>query len=69
MATKMTALFAYRTGKLRLPPGYHIEGEAGLITLYRPGDSPVGVFTEGAAPPAVIRAAEDDYRANSRYSA
>ncbi len=69
MTTKMTALSAYRTGKLRLPPGYHIEGEAGLMSLHRPDDSLVGAFTEGAAPSAVIRAAEDDYRANGKNSA
>ncbi len=69
MMTKMTALSAYWTGKLRLPPGYHIERDADLTMLRRADGSTVGAFAAGAAPSEVVRTAEDDYRANGKTSA
>ena len=69
MTTKMTASFAYQRGKLKLPPGYRIERDADLVALYRADGSLVGAFAAGAAPSAVVRTAEDDYRANGEDSA
>ena len=69
MTTKMTALSAYRAGRLRLPPSYHIERDADLMMLRRADGSTVGVFVAGAAPSEVERTAEDDYRASGKYSA
>ena len=69
MTTKINASSAYRSGKLRLPPGYRIERDADIITLHRADGSIVGAFLAGSAPSAVVRAAEDDYRANGKSSA
>ncbi len=69
MTTKMTALCADQRGKLRLPPGYHVERDADMVTLHRADGSLVGAFVAGAAPAAVVRSAEDDHRANGKDSA
>jgi hypothetical protein len=69
MTTKMTALSAYQRGKLKLPPGYRVERDADVVTLHRADGTLVGAFVAGAAPSAVVRAAEDDYRANGEDSA
>jgi hypothetical protein len=61
---KLTALAAYRAGKLALPPGYHIRLDAEFFTLRRDDDSIVAPFAVGAAPAEVVREAEDDYRAS-----
>jgi hypothetical protein len=61
---RLTALAAYRAGKLYLPPGYHIRLDAEFFTLRRDDDSIVGPFAVGAAPAAVVREAEEDYRAS-----
>ncbi len=68
MTTKMSAVSAYRMGKLLLPPGYRIERDADLMTLHRADGSTVGAFVAGAAPSEVVRTAEDDYRANGKSS-
>ena len=63
---KWSAWEAYREGKLRLPPGYHLELEADLLELRRPDGSLVAAFSaRGAAPAEVTRTAEEDYRAGS----
>ncbi len=69
MTTKMTALSAYQRGKLKLPPGYRIGRDADVVTLHRADGFLVGAFVVGAAPSAVVRTAEEDYRANGQDSA
>jgi hypothetical protein len=69
ITTKLSALSAYRAGKLRLPPGYRIERDADLMTLHRADGSMVAAFAAGAAPSEVVRTAEDDYHANGKSSA
>jgi hypothetical protein len=69
MTTKTSALSAYRTGKLALPPGYRIERDADLMTVHRADGSMVAAFAAGEAPSEVVRAAEGDYRANGKSSA
>jgi hypothetical protein len=61
---RLTALAAYRAGKLSLPPGYHIRLDGEFFTLRRDDDSIVAPFAVGAAPAEVVREAEDDYRAS-----
>jgi hypothetical protein len=61
---RLTALGAYQAGKLYLPPGYHIRLDAEFFTLRRDDDSIVAPFAVGAAPAAVVREAEEDYRAS-----
>lgn len=60
---RLTALAAYRAGKLYLPPGYHIQSDADLLMVYRADGSMVAAFVVGAAPSEVSREAEEDYRA------
>jgi hypothetical protein len=62
MDTKMTALAAYRRGKLRLPLGYYLQTDADLLTLHRADGSIVAAFAAGTASSEVGRAAEEDYR-------
>ena len=69
MTTKTSALSAYRTGKLALPPGYRIERDADLMTVHRADGSMVPAFAAVGAPSEVVRAAEGDYRANGKSSA
>ncbi len=70
MDTKLSALAAYRSGRLRLPPGYHIGCEAEeLLMLYRQDGSTVAAFGPHVAPSMVARAAEEDYRTNDQRSA
>jgi hypothetical protein len=69
MNEKMTALAAYRAGKLSLPPGYHLEADADSLTLQRDDGSMVATFAPGAAPAEVARAAEEDYREHGQNSA
>ena len=61
---KLTALAAHHAGKLYLPPGYHIRLDADLLTLHHDDGSIVGSFVVAAAPSAVVREAEEDYRAS-----
>ena len=60
---RLTALAAYRAGKLYLPPGYHIQSDADLLMVYRADGSMVAAFVVGAAPSEVSREVEEDYRA------
>ncbi len=69
MNAKLSALAAYRAGKLRLPPGYHIGCDAEVLTLHRQDGSTVAAFGARVAPPLVTRTADDDYRANKLRSA
>ncbi len=69
MDAKLSALAAYRAGKLRLPPGYHIGCDAEVLTLQRHDGSAVAAFGARVAPSVVARTAEDDYRANKKRSA
>jgi hypothetical protein len=59
---RLTALAAYHAGKLCLPPGYYITLDAECFTLHRDDGSKVAPFAVGAAPSAVVREAEEDYR-------
>jgi hypothetical protein len=64
MATKMSALVAYRMGKLVLPYGYTIEHGANVLLLRRDDGSVVAAFGAASTPPSkVARLAEQDYRA------
>ncbi len=70
MDTKLSALAAYRSGKLRLPPGYHIGCEAEeVLTLRRHDGSTVAAFGARVAPAVVARTAEEDYKTNDQRSA
>jgi hypothetical protein len=69
MNEKMTALAAHRTGKLRLPPGYHFEVDADSLKLQRDGGSTVAIFLPNASPAVVAQAAEEDYRESGNSSA
>jgi hypothetical protein len=60
MTTKLSALSAYRAGRLQLPPGYRLERDAEFMTLHRPDGSMVAAFAAGAAPSVVVSTAEDD---------
>ena len=65
MTTKMSALAAYRTGKLTLPNGYAIEHGADVLLLRRGDGSVVAAFGAANTPPSqVMRAAERDFRAD-----
>ena len=64
---KLTALGAYHADKLYLPPGYHIWLDSELFTLHRDDGSIVASFVvAAAAPSAVVREAEEDYRATGK---
>jgi hypothetical protein len=70
MDAKLTALAAYLTGKLRLPPSYHIGCDAEeALTLHRHDGSVVAVFGARVAPTVVARTAEEDYRTHGKSSA
>jgi hypothetical protein len=60
MNEKMTALAAYRAGKLSLPPGYHLEVDADSLKLQRDGGSTVAAFLPNASPAVVVQAAEEE---------
>ena len=66
---KKTALAAYLAGKLNLPPGYHFEVDADLLSLQRDDGSTVAAFLPNASPAVVAQAAEDDYRESGNSSA
>jgi hypothetical protein len=62
---KLTALEAYRAGKLPLPPGYGLEYDADLILLGRDEGTLVAAFSaRGTTPSEVARTAWDDHRQN-----
>jgi hypothetical protein len=61
MDTKLSALAAYRLGKLRLPSGYHIGCDAEELTLHRHDGSKVAAFTTHVPPSVVAKTAEEDY--------
>ena len=70
MTSKINARDAYRAGQMTLPPGYGLEYDADVLLLRRNDGSTVATFsTRGVAPSTVLRAAEDDYRVNSKHSA
>jgi hypothetical protein len=49
---KMTALAAHHIGRLRLPPGYHLEAEADILVIYRQDCSVAATFSaRDVAPP------------------
>lgn len=67
---KLTALEAYRAGKLHLPPGYELEHGADVLLLRRDDGSVVAAFSaRGATPSEVVRTAEEDYRTHGMSSA
>ncbi len=69
-AERLTALEAYRAGKLYLPPGYGLEYGAEVLLLRRSDGSMVAAFGAiGAAPSEVARTAEEDYRTHAKSSA
>ncbi len=64
MTTKMSALAAYRTGRMALPYGYAIEHGANVLLLRRGNGSIVAAFSAAnTAPAEVARLAEQDFRA------
>ncbi len=64
MATKMSALAAYRTGKMVLPYGYAIEPGVNVLLLCRGDGSIVAVFSAAnTSPSEVARLVEQDFRA------
>src|SRR5215212_1896064 len=66
MVEIVTALDAYRDGKLLLPPGYTIEHGADVLLLRREGGSVVAAFSDrGATAKEVKRTAWDDHRQSS----
>jgi hypothetical protein len=70
MTNKINARDAYQAGQMTLPPGYELEYDADVLLLRRNDGSTVATFsTRGVAPSMVLRAAEDDYRVNSKHSA
>ena len=69
MNAKLSALTAYRAGKLRLPPGYHIGCDAEVLTLRRQDGSMAAAFGASVAPSVVAKTAEEDYRTNGKSSA
>jgi hypothetical protein len=67
---KLTALDAYREGRLSLPPGYSLEHDADLLILHRKEGSVVAAFSvRGTKPSEVARVAWEDHRENDRDSA
>lgn len=65
MADKLTALDAYREGKLYLPPGYRVEYGTAVLLLRRENGSVVATFSAKTEAPAKIACiAEEDYRAH-----
>jgi len=70
MVDNVSALEAYREGKLSLPPGYSLEYGADVLLLRREGDSVVAAFSaKGTTPSEVERTAWDDHRQSSRNTA
>jgi hypothetical protein len=61
MEDKLSALVAYRKGKLNLPHGYRIECDAELLTLHRHDGSKIAAFTAHVPPAEVAKAARGDY--------
>ena len=67
---KLTALEAYRAGKLHLPPGYELLYGADVLLLRRDDGSVVAALSaRGATPSEVARTAEVDYRTDGNSSA
>jgi hypothetical protein len=70
MVDNVTALDAYREGKLPLPPGYSLEYGADVLLLRREGGSVVAAFSaKGTTPSEVERTAWNDHRQSSRNTA
>jgi hypothetical protein len=70
MVETITALDAYRDGKLLLPPGYTIEYGADVLLLRRGGGSVVAAFSaRGTTSTEVERTAWNDHRQSSRNTA
>jgi hypothetical protein len=70
MVEIVTALDAYRDGKLLLPPGYTIEHGADVLLLRREGGSVVGAFNAGRATSVEVeKNAWDDHRQSNRSTA
>jgi hypothetical protein len=69
MAKNVSALDAYRVGKLLLPPGYAIEHGADVLLLRREGGSVVAAFSaRGATAKEVKRTAWDDHKQSSNIA-
>jgi hypothetical protein len=67
---KLTALEAYRAGKLHLPPGYELLYGADELLLRRDDGSVVAALSaRDATPSEVARTAEEDYRSDGQSSA
>jgi hypothetical protein len=70
MVEIVTALDAYRDGKLLLPPCYTIEHGADVLLLRREGGSVVGAFNAGRATSVEVeKNAWDDHRQSNRSTA
>lgn len=63
----MTALEAYRVGKIPLPPGYEVEHGADVLLLRRGDGSVAATFSaRGVILAQVANTAEEDQRRNRR---
>ena len=70
MAERMTALEAYREGRLTLPPSYGLECDSELLPLRRDdGSVAAGFNTDRVVPSEVAWTAEQDHRRHGRSSA
>jgi hypothetical protein len=70
MVERMTALEAYRTGILILPPDYELETDAEVLLLRRPdGSVAAGFVAERVIPSEVVWAAREDHKRHGRSSA
>jgi hypothetical protein len=70
MVETVTALAAFRDGKLLLPPGYTVEYGADVLLLRREGGSVVAAFNAGRATSLEVeRNAWEDHKQSSRKTA
>jgi hypothetical protein len=70
MVTTITALEAYRNGKLLLPPGYTVEYGADVLLLRREGGSVVAAFNAGRATCSEVeKDAWDDHKQSNGKTA
>lgn len=70
VAEKLTALEAYREGKIALPTGYSLEHGADVLLLRREDGSVAATFSaRGVSSSEVARIAAEDHRTHGRSSA
>lgn len=70
MVETVTALAAFRNGKLLIPPGYTVEYGADVLLLRRESGSVVAAFNAGKATSVEVeRNAWDDHKQGNRKTA